>query len=185
MEDNNSFTSKFFDTHGYLYSKNLLTEEEQLRFASIMMIMKEENKLLYEGVDAQGNPSQYYKNSFGGNHPEFETALRRLQPRIEHELDVKLNPKNSFARIYYNNSMLSKHMDREGLDYTLSITLFSNLDTDWPLWCIDKTGEGVPITIHPGDGAMMLGTKLTHWREPLVCNDDQFVVQLFMHWETQ
>lgn len=183
MENNNSFNVKFFRDYGYLYFKNILSEEEQLRFASIMMVLKEDNRLLFEGKDAQGNPSQYYNNSFGGNHPEFESALIRIQPRIEEELGIKLKPKNSFARIYYNGGTLSKHVDREGLEYTLSITLFSNLDNDWPLCCIDKKENQVEIPIQPGDGAIMLGTKLTHWREPLVCNDDQFVIQLFMHWE--
>lgn len=185
METINTFNAKLFDNVGYLYMKDLLTEEQSLRFASIMLAMKEEKQLIFEGVDSQGKPSEYYKNSYGGNHPEFEAALRAIQPRVEEELGIKLSPKNSFARIYYNGSTLSKHVDREGLDYTMSITLFSNLDTDWPLKCIDKKGEEVPIAIAQGDGAMMLGTKLTHWREPLVCGDDQFVVQLFMHWEKQ
>lgn len=101
---------------------------------------------------------------------------------IERVLGISLTPKNSYARIYYNDGVLGKHVDREGLKYTLSITLFSNLDNDWPLWCIDKKGTETPISIKPGDGALMVGTQLTHWREPLICNDDQFVVQLFMHW---
>jgi hypothetical protein len=185
MESNNSLSVVRFNKLGYAYMPNILSEEEQLRFASIMLVMKEDGKLLFEGLDAQGKPSVYYKNSYGGNHPEFESALRRIQPRIEEELGITLTPSNSYARIYYNGSMLSKHTDRVGLEYTLSITLFSNLDTDWPLWCIDNEGTQVPITIHTGDGAMMLGTKLTHWREPLECKEDQFVVQLFMHWNTQ
>lgn len=181
--ENNSFNVKFFNDYGYFYFKNILTEEERLRFASIMLVLREDNQLLYEGVDAQGKPSEYYNNSFGGNHPEFEATLKRIQPRIEEELGIYLKPKNSFARIYYNGGTLTRHVDREGLDYTLSITLFSNLDSHWPLWCIDKKGNTVPITIESGDGAMMLGTKLTHWREPLVCNEEEFVIQLFMHWE--
>ncbi len=176
-------TNEFFNEHGYLYLTDILSEEEQLRFASIMVVKKEENELHYEALNGNGTPSEFYKNSFGGNHPEFENALRKLQPHIERVLGISLTPKNSYARIYYNDGVLGKHLDREGLKYTLSITLFSNLDNDWPLWCIDKKGTETPIVIKPGDGALMLGTKLPHWREPLVCNDDQFVVQLFMHWE--
>jgi hypothetical protein len=28
----------------------------------------------------------------------------------------------------------------------------------------------------------MAGRQLEHWREPLVCSDDQYVVQMFLHW---
>jgi hypothetical protein len=148
-----------------------------------MMVLKEENQLHYEAHNSDGSQSQFYGNSFGGNHPEFEDALRKLQPHIENELGVKLNAKNSYARIYKNGGVLGKHVDREGLEITLSITLFNNLDADWPLWCIDKLGNTVPIAIRQGDGALMLGTKLSHWREPLTCGEDQFTVQLFMHWD--
>ncbi len=184
MEEIKSFNEKFFNDRGYAYIKDVLTKEQRIRLASIMLNMKEQNQLVFEGA-VNGVPSEYYNTSFGGNHPEFEQALREVQPRIESELNVKLNPKNSFARIYYNGGSLKRHTDREGLEYTLSLTLYSNLDTDWPLWCIDKTGQEVPINIYSGDGAIILGTTLTHWRETLECKDDQFVVQLFMHWEKQ
>lgn len=184
MDNVKTFNSGFFRERGYAYMTDVISQQQRLRFASIMLDLKQRNKLMYEGA-TNGVASEYYNNSFGGNHPEFELALREIQPRMETELNVKLIPQNTFARIYYNGGKLTKHVDREGLEYTLSITLYQNLGFDWPLWCIDNLGESVPITIAPGDGAMMLGTKLTHWREPLECTDDQFVVQLFMHWKKQ
>lgn len=182
MENTELSTEQFFEEHGYLYIKDLFSEEERLRLASILFMMKEENSLVYEAVDGGGNKSQFYGNSFGGNDQEFEKSLREVQARIEKEIGIKLIPRNSFGRIYYNGGELNRHKDREGLDYTLSITLMSTLDTDWPLWCIDKKGNEVPIAIKQGDAGLMLGTTMTHWREPLVCGEDQFVAQLFMHW---
>lgn len=172
----------FFNEYGYAYLENILTEEQCLNFASIMILMKEKNRLSYEGITSTGEPSTYYKNSFGGNSDEFEVTLREIQPRIEATVGTKLVPCNSFARIYYNGGILTKHIDRSGLDYTLSVTLLHNLDSDWPLWCTDLKGNNVPLVIKQGDGGLMLGTTLTHWREPLICNDDQFAIQLFMHW---
>lgn len=174
---------EFFDKFGYAYLKNLLTPEECVRFASILLTMKDENMLHYEGKTPE-MPHAFYDNSFGGNHAEFEAALRTVQPRVEQELGLvgRIKPANSFGRIYYNGGTLSVHTDREGLDYTVSITLFNNLDTDWPLWVIDKQRNTIPLNIGMGDGGIMLGTRMSHWRDPLVCEPHQYVVQMFMHW---
>lgn len=172
-----------FQKLGYAYFENILTDEMCTRFAELMMEMKETGT----GVNFEGksdsNPNSFYNQSWGGNHPEFESTLRNhVQPRLEKELGLKLKPANSFGRIYYNGGTLDRHVDRSGLDYTMSITLYSNLDESWPLWCIDREGNEVPLHIDRGDGGIMYGTTMTHWREPLACRDDQYVIQLFMHW---
>lgn len=174
----------FFEKYGYVYIKNIFTQEQCLRFAALMLAMKEENMLTYEGKTNE-NPNAFFGKSFGrGTIPQFEQALRDIQPRIENELNLvgKIKPSNSFARIYYNGGTLDEHVDREGLDYTLSITLLNNLNKDWPLWAIDNYGNTVPLNIEMGDGGMMLGRKIKHWRDPLVCNEDEYIVQLFLHW---
>lgn len=175
--------AEFFEKHGYAYLKQVLTTDECLQFAGMMLAMKEENMLSFEGK-SESNPHAFYDNSFGGNRPEFEAKLREVQPRIEEELGLvgKMRPANSFARIYYNGGTLQSHVDRPGLDYTISITLFSNLETDWPLWVVEKQGSKIPLTIGMGDGGMILGTTMQHWREPLVCESNQYVIQMFMHW---
>jgi hypothetical protein len=169
--------SEFFARHGYAYIKDVLTHQQCDDFAQLMYDMKATDRLVYEGGD-----QKFYDNSYGGNHPEFEAALRSLTDRLQDELGVKMTPANSFGRIYYNGGTLHKHVDRQGLDYTMSITLFNSLDKEWPLWCIDKTNNQVPLNIGRGDGGMMLGTTMTHWRDDLICEPHQHVVQLFMHW---
>lgn len=174
--------SAFFSKYGYSYFENILTDDECIDFAAKMLSFKEDNRLVYEGkTDAR--PNAFYDNSFGiGSVPEMESVLRSMQPKLEEELNVRMVPANSYARIYYNGGTLAPHVDRTGLDYTMSITLFSNLDTDWPLWCNDLQGNTVPLVIPRGWGGMMLGTTMKHWREPLVCREDQYVIQLFVHW---
>jgi len=39
------------------------------------------------------------------------------------------------------------------------------------------------IDINPGDGALILGTKYTHWRDQLVIDESQKVIQSFYHWK--
>lgn len=175
--------AQFFEKHGYAYLKQLFTPEQCVHYASIVLAMKEENMLRFEGKTAE-TPNAFYDQSFGGNHSEFESALRAVQPRIEEELGIvgKIKPANSFARIYYNGGTLQPHTDRVGLDYTVSVTLYNNLSTDWPLWVTDKLNNTVPLTIGMGDGGMILGTTMQHWREPLVCPPEQYVVQMFLHW---
>lgn len=172
------FTAEFFKKLGYAYIPKVLTIQQCEHFADLMLSLKSNNNLRYDGE----TPNPYYKESHSGNHQEFEAALREVTPRLAEELDIKIKPANSYCRIYYNGATLTPHKDRVGLDYTLSITLRSTLDKDWPLWCIDHNGVSVPININQGDGAMMLGHTMTHWRDALVCNPEQYVVQLFMHW---
>jgi hypothetical protein len=174
--------AEFFKQFGYAFFENILAEEQCLNFSAKMLSLREDNKLYYEGKTVD-KPNAFYDNSFGiGSVPEMEQVLRDMQPHIENELQVKMIPANSYARIYYNGGTLQPHVDRKGLDYTMSITLFSNIDNDWPLWCEDLQGNNVPLVIPRGWGGIMLGTTMKHWREPLVCRDDQYVIQLFVHW---
>jgi hypothetical protein len=172
---------EFFKKYGYAYIENILTEEQCVKFTAILLSMKEEKMLAYEGKTSD-KPNAFYDNSYGGNHPDFEVALREVQPRLEEELGVKMTPANSYGRLYFNGGTLEKHVDRNGLDYTLSISLFNNVGKDWPLWCEDLEKNKVPLVIPIGSGGMMLGTTLNHWRSPLVCEEDEYIAQLFMHW---
>lgn len=173
---------KQFNKLGYCYFTNVLTPKMCTDFTNLMFELKNNGQVRFEGK-TNDNPNSFYNKSWGGNHPEFENALRNhVQPQIEEVLQIKLLPRNSFGRIYYNGGTLDRHVDREGLDYTLSISLDSTLNFDWPLWCIDLEGNGAAISIANGDGGFVYGTKMTHWRDPLVCGEDDYVVQLFMHW---
>lgn len=169
--------SDLFRDYGYAYIREVLTKQQCDDFSNIMLEMKQNQNLRYEGGE-----NSFYTESFGGNHPDFEKALREVQPRIENELNIKMAPANSFGRIYYNGGTLNPHKDRPGLDYTLSITLRSTLDKDWPLWLTDKQGNNLPLHIAEGDGGIMYGTGMTHWRDPLVCAPEQYAIKLFFHW---
>jgi hypothetical protein len=170
--------NEFFEEFGYVYLSNVLTPAQCEVFSDLMLSKKKNEELRYEKtVD-----SFMYQESYGGNDQLFERTLRNLTPRFEDELKVKLIPANSYCRIYYNGATLKPHRDRVGLDYTLSISLFSNIKTEWPLMCIDRKGNTVPININIGDGGMMYGTEINHWRENLVCDLNEYTIQLFMHW---
>jgi len=166
-----------FKKLGYACIENVLTDKQCTEFAAEVLYWKDENRLLDERED------YFYENSWGkSNMPGTYDVLLDVQPRIEDILQVRMKPANTYARVYYKGGLLRKHIDRNGLDYTMSITLFSNVGRDWPLWCKDLNGDEVPLTIPRGAGGIMYGTKMLHWRNLLECEEDQFVVQMFFHW---
>ncbi len=106
--------------------------------------------------------------------------------------------KNSYNRLYKKDSILRVHVDRPGLDITLSVCLKDDSNLRWPLFTTDH--EWVPAWLENfmdepdphyqrtgwvtevGQGVCMLGTKTPHWRPQLQCEHRQFVVQCFWHW---
>lgn len=179
MFSNSDINCDLFNKLGYVYLKNLLTEELCNNFTNLMLDFKNSNKLSFEG----SLNSHMYKNSYGlGSIKEMESFLKDITPDLSNFFNLNIKPANSYARIYYNGSTLNPHVDRPGLNYTISVTLFSNLKNEWPLIAIDKEKNEVKCNINRGDGLMILGTEIKHWREPLVCSDHEYVVQMFLHW---
>jgi len=145
----------------------------------------------------------YYKNSLGSyNLPvtlkyllQVENIVREEYPNIEFE--------NSYSRIYRNESILDIHTDRGGLDITLGICVFSNIQTKWPLsvsklslvdgnewnqntqhielFKSDKEDFVIPV----GTGLLMEGRKYPHWRDRLDCQPDEFAIYTFYHWRLE
>jgi len=162
----------------YYNMGKILTEDECMNLGLEVL----ENK--QKGSVALESDTRYYRNSYGGTTPGSWEMLERFTPIVNELTGLSLKPANPYCRIYNNTSTLNPHIDREGLDWTLSICLFTNIDHDWPLFA--KIGEeilGFPTRI--GEGALMAGRQLEHWREPLVCSDDQYVVQMFLHWSQE
>lgn len=94
-----------------------------------------------------------------------------------------LKQSSMFGRIYRNGSILPPHTDREDLDWTLSVTLFSSLQSRWPLKVQLLDGKIVDQQNQIGGGALFKARNLTHWRDKLECSEYEFSVHLFMHWK--
>lgn len=163
---------------GYAYVTEFFTPDEVEFYKQLMLKARSEGRLTQE------NDARYYNKSEGGCTPEFRKALQDKTPIIKElfKLD-RIVPESVYARFYYNDCTLHPHSDRPGLDHTLSVTLYSNLDEPWPLFCLDKNCDQESFDIKPGDGAMVPGTRIVHWRRPLKCRADQFVIQAFFHWK--
>ena len=162
-----------------LFLPKLFDEMRCLQLNQIAVNYANQNALNFEGNDA------HYGNSYGvARIPEFEQVLHALTPLMQHKTGwTNIVAENSYTRIYLNGSDLKKHVDRPGLDITLSVCTFTNIGHPWPLFVEDETGKVHSIETTPGDGALMLGTKYQHWRDKLVANPQQMVIQSFYHWK--
>ncbi|BBL73728.1 hypothetical protein [Methylomagnum ishizawai] len=106
----------------------------------------------------------------------YDTVERQVRPFI----GPTAIRANSYSRIYFKGAYLKPHVDRPGLDWTLSLCSFA--EVEWPISAqgLDYRIASVPIA--PGDGVLMRGTRQVHWREELRCRPDQLVIQHFYHW---
>jgi prolyl 4-hydroxylase len=171
---NNTTTMELLPIHCDL--GKILADYECSMLANETLQEKENGILLLE------TDERYYKNSFGGA-PHFSlNYLTNLLPLAEKVSGVKLKPANSWVRIYNNGSTLNPHKDRDGLDYTISVCLFSNISGGWNLVIKNDDGQIVRYPTIVGNASFISGKLLEHWRAPLKCNDGECVIQMFLHY---
>jgi alkylated DNA repair dioxygenase AlkB len=162
----------------FVYFEKLFSPERCNLLNQVALNYKSANRLNLEAND------HHYKNSYGvGRIKEYEDVLHELTPLVKQKTGMTdIVAENSYTRIYYDGATLGKHTDRKGLDLTLSVCTFSNIQFDWPLYVEVKEGVVKSFATPPGDGALILGTKMQHWRDPLSCGADEMVIQSFYHW---
>lgn len=162
-----------------LFLPKIFDELRCIKLNKIAIDYNNRKALAYEGNDF------HYGNSFGtARIPEYEELLHELTFLIKTKTGYQnIVAENSYTRIYYNGSDLKRHTDRQGLDVTLSVCTFSDINKPWPLYVTDLQNQTQAIETQPGDGALILGTKYPHWRDKLATGEHQKVIQSFYHWK--
>ena len=176
--------------------ENILSVDECVQITNAMKLMWS-NGLLYK------EELPFYNNSLGTyNLPEaleyllhVDNIVREKYPNIEFE--------NAYTRIYRNESILDIHTDRKGLDITLGVCVYSNIQTKWPISISNRNlVEGIEwnqntqptelfksdkedIFTPVGTGLIMEGRKYPHWRDRLDCQPDEFVIYTLYHWRLE
>jgi len=131
--------------------------------------------------------------------------IDKFIPIIENDFGNFYEFTHSYLRIYPNNSVLHPHIDRVGLDLTLSVNIYCSENTYWPLiisntrvssdhpeFCADINDKhfmdnyGVDSTAYnflPGDGACCT-REHPHWRPfyTMAFEGDHYM-QCFYHWK--
>lgn len=159
-----------------VFIKGVFDEKRCADLSGILLESYKKNNLAFEG----GN--SHYSNSYGSSLREFNDLLAEMTPMIKEKSGYEnISIKNSYSRIYFKDSILRKHKDRDGLDLTLSVCIYDDTDSSWPLH-VEHDGSTKSIVTKVGDGALILGTKMNHWRDTLECAEGKMVMQCFFHW---
>jgi len=139
--------------------------------------------------------SHYYNGSIGFyNLPVVNQHSLKIEELVKTVVGDNIKFENSFTRIYKKDTILNFHIDRPGLDVTVSLCL--KRDIPWPLFVslkeVDENyGEKNPepyklvsnnYDIIPGSMVIAEGRKFPHWRERFAGDENQTNVYTFLHW---
>jgi hypothetical protein len=97
------------------------------------------------------------------NYKPFLNILCEKIKDVSDVMEESMLPTYTYARIYKNNEILEKHVDRPSCE--ISITLHLGGDHEWPIWMTKPNGEEVSIELKPGQAVMYNGVVSTHWRD--------------------
>ncbi len=129
--------------------------------------------------------------------PAALKVVDKLDKVIKKDYGDNIVFENNYTRIYTNGCRLGIHVDRKELDITLSVCVFSNLDSQWPIYISnDKLTEEDKLSnsyekyktnfekfeTPVGAGVACTGKINPHWRDILYCSEEQSMIQSFFHW---
>ena len=156
------------------------------------ILTKDECRYLTEQFDIERKYQNSADSGYSGTNISygfepsfaFNTYLDRLKSKVleyNSNFDDLLNV-NTFVREYVNTSTLKKHLDRKDISITMSICLESTINKEWPL-CAEIDESKHCFNTNIGDGILLFDAdKITHWRDTLECQENERVVQFFLHW---
>jgi len=104
-----------------------------------------------------------------------EVLLNLCTPIMEKELQMKLIPTYSYARVYVTGNELKKHIDRKACEFSTTLNLGGD---SWPIYL----DPDIEINLNPGDMLIYKGTDVAHWRKPL---EGKYCVQTFLHYNKE
>ena len=157
--------------------KGILTKEE-CKFLTHQFDIDKKIKPSIDILKDTGNSYGFLPSSI------FNQYLDKLKSKIleiNSNIDDLTNV-NTFVREYKNNDFLRKHVDRTNISTTISICLESTINKEWPL-CVNINNQEYSVNMEMGDGVILFDAdKIVHWRNTLICNENERVVQFFLHW---
>jgi hypothetical protein len=156
---------------------NILSEEE-CKFLTNQFDLEKSSKNSKDNVEI--NMGVY---GFRPSH-QFNVYLDKLKPKVLETLNIiDLTNVNTFTREYKNHSILPKHVDRTDINITMSICLESNIKKEWPLWA-EIDNKNINFNTNVGDCIILMDSdKISHWRDRLICDENERVLQFFLHWK--
>lgn len=170
-----------FNENGYIIIRQALNEQT-------LQLLKNEIKIT-EKISCFKNNKKIEDYFFKDNQCEHsfsyygllgtESLLLLCCPIIEENTNLKLIPTYSYSRIYYKNSSLKKHIDRDSCEISASICISKDTNVNWPLYFEDKNKNEVSVSLSDGDMVIYMGNKLPHWRNEFLGEQH---IQVFLHY---
>jgi hypothetical protein len=157
--------------------KGILTKEECSNLTNQFDVNKHINPST-DKAKVTGN-TYGYEPSYIFN--EYLDKLKSSVLTLNYKIDDLRNV-NSYIREYKNNDFLKKHRDRNDISVTMSICLDSTINKEWPL-SAEIDGIEYSFNTNVGDAIVLFNAdKTQHWRDTLICNENERVIQFFLHW---
>lgn len=163
-------------------------------------------KLLTEG-EQMLEITPYTANSFGFiNLPATQLEKDNIDSIIRNDFGQGYLFTHTYARIYLDNAYLLPHIDKEGLDLTLTVNVHSDTANPWPIFYSENTvdldtymypdgsitpveefqeftGNSTSFITNKGDGVCSV-KQVPHWRETFKASYlGEHFVQVFYHWK--
>ena len=108
-----------------------------------------------------------------------EAILFKKLPLVSRICGKELYPTYSFVRIYQENDIMERHIDRHSCEISLTVSIFTNKNKS--IFYVEDLNSNVKeFDIEPGDAVIYLGEKTYHGRKPI--EKDQFLVQIMLHY---
>ena len=111
------------------------------------------------------------------NYISFLELLCEKTPEISSIIGETVLPTYTYSRVYKKGSELTKHIDRDACE--ISLTLHLDGDSTWPIWIETPSGEQRCVELNPGDAMVYLGRTAPHWREVY---GGEYYTQVFLHY---
>ena len=181
--------------------KNLLTKKECKEIADEFKELIKNNMANVEPTSPIAKSMAHidYVDTNGSigylNSKKSLKYVKKIEDRILKDYDDSVKFSNTYIRKYGRGTVLVPHVDKPGLDLTLSLTVDGI--TNWPLCVSNIIFEDLDLSAatspkyrknykkyytNVGDGVACYGRNVVHWREQLDCQEDEYLIQIFYHW---
>ena len=158
--------------------KGILTKEECDNLTKQFEIDKNINASRDKKVDTGNTYDFEPSHIFNTYLDKFKSSILDINSDIDDLINV-----NTWIREYKNNDFLRKHIDRTDISVTISICLESTINKEWFL-CAEIDNKDYCFNTEVGDGILLFDAdKIPHWRDKLICNENERVLQFFLHWK--
>lgn len=156
--------------------KELLTAEE-CKILTTQFDISKKHLPSFDKKEQTGNSYGFRPTHVFNSHiNKVKSAILEINSKID-----DLRTVNTYVREYKNNDFLKKHIDRPDISTTMSICFESTINKEWPL-CVEIDNNIDRFNIEVGDGLLLFDTdKHIHWRDVLICNENERVLQFFLH----